>query len=110
MTTSSRPQQKNRKHTNVPFIAEKHLKQKNRTKITSQTATEHEHRNEENLSDIFKLVKFSIRPAKRTCTKKIIMSENPTELDTEYTAVELMFLMGLSPNVSIYLAFSVLDP
>ncbi|GJW02857.1 hypothetical protein Tco_1561713 [Tanacetum coccineum] len=84
--TCSRPQQKNRKHKNVPLIVEKQLTQKNRIKITSQTTTEHEHRNEENLSDIFKLAKFSIRPAKRTCTQKTSVSENPTKLDIENTA------------------------
>ncbi|GJW45216.1 hypothetical protein Tco_0074015, partial [Tanacetum coccineum] len=59
--TCSRPQQKNMKHKNVPLVAEKQLTQKNKTKITSQTTTEHEHRNKENLSHIFKLAKFSIR-------------------------------------------------
>ncbi|GJY76437.1 hypothetical protein Tco_0481553 [Tanacetum coccineum] len=59
--TCSRPQQKNKKHKNVPLVAEKQLTQKNKTKITSQTTTEHEHRNKENLSHIFKLAKFSIR-------------------------------------------------
>ncbi|GJU99428.1 glutamine-dependent NAD(+) synthetase [Tanacetum coccineum] len=84
--TCSRPQQKNRKHTNVPLVAEKHLNQKNRTKITSQTATEHEHRNEENLSDIFKLVKFSIR------------HEDEKDIDPQYR----MFLENLTENGRSY--------